>query len=77
MKLKDLAERLGSLKTTIIGIVTVLVSVLVGFNVIGPDVGQDLGTGIDLIYSNIVEFMTGIAGIILIFSKDTMVSTPE
>ena len=75
MKLKELAERIGNLKTTIIGVVTILVSVLVGFNVIGPDKGQELSSGIDLLYSNIVEIMTSVAGIILIFSKDSMVSS--
>lgn len=76
MKLKELALRIGNLKTTVIGIVTLLVSVLVGLNVIGPDAGQELSTGIDLLYSNVVELMTGLAGIILIFSKDSLVESP-
>jgi len=76
MKLKELALRIGNLKTTVIGIVTLLVSVLVGLNVIGPDAGTELSAGVDLLYSNIVELMTGLAGIILIFSKDTLVETP-
>ena len=51
MKLKELAQRIGNLKTTIVGIVTLLVSVLVGLNVIGPEAGTELSTGIDLLYS--------------------------
>ena len=75
--MQGLIDRLKSAKTTIIGIVTLVTSVLVGLNVIGADAGSELSSGIDLLYGNIVELLTGIAGIILIFSKDSLVETTE
>jgi hypothetical protein len=75
MKLKDLIEKVANAKTTIMGIVTLVVSVLAGLNVIGADAGQELATGIDLLYSNIVELLGAISGIALIFSKDSLVTS--
>ena len=75
MKLKDLIDKIANKKTTVMGLVTLLVSVLAGLNVIGADAGQELATGIDLLYGNIVELGGVISGIILIFSKDTLVTT--
>ncbi len=73
--LKDFIERISAAKTTIMGLVTIVVSVLAGLNVIGADAGTELATGIDLLYSNIVELLMALSGIILIFSKDTLVSS--
>jgi hypothetical protein len=75
--MNKIIELLSNAKTTVIGIITLVVSVLVGLNVIGPDAGTDLSSGIDLLYGNIVELLGAISGIILIFSKDTLVETPE
>ena len=75
MKLKDLIEKIANKKTTVMGIVTLLVSILSGLNVIGVDAGQALATGLDLLYGNIVELGGVISGIILIFSKDTLVAS--
>ncbi len=75
MKLKDLIERISGAKTTILGLVTLVVSVLAGLNVIGADVGAELASGIDLLYGNVVELLGALSGIILIFSKDTLVTT--
>jgi len=57
------------------GLITLAVSVLAGLNVIGADAGTELATGIDLLYGNVVELMGAISGIILIFSKDTLVTS--
>lgn len=75
MKLKDIIEKISNAKTTIMGLVTLAVSVLAGLNVIGADAGQGLATGIDLLYGNIVELLGIISGIALIFSKDSLVTT--
>jgi|LGOV01.1.fsa_nt_gb hypothetical protein len=74
MKLKEFIERIASKKTTVMGIVTLVVSVLAGLNIIGADVGVDLSTGVDLLYGNIVELLGAVSGLILIFSKDTLVT---
>ncbi|MHC4752919.1 MAG: hypothetical protein ACYTFW_24020 [Planctomycetota bacterium] len=74
MKLKDLIEKIANKKTTVMGFITLIVSVLAGLNVIGADAGTELATGIDLLYGNVVELLGAISGIILIFSKDTLVS---
>jgi len=75
MKLKEIIEKIANKKTTVMGLVTLIVSVLAGLNVIGADAGQELATGIDLLYGNVVELMGAISGIILIFSKDTLVAS--
>jgi len=75
MKLKEFIERIASKKTTVMGLVTLVVSILSGLNLIGAEVGQELATGIDLLYGNIVELGGVLSGIILIFSKDTLVTT--
>ena len=72
--MKDFIERIAGAKTTIVGLVTLVVSVLAGLNVIGADVGAELATGIDLLYSNVVELLGAIFGILLIFSKDSLVT---
>ena len=72
--MKDFIERIAGAKTTIIGVVTLIVSVLAGLNVIGADVGAELATGIDLLYGNVVELLGAISGILLIFSKDSLVT---
>ena len=68
--MKDFLERMTSYKTTIIGFVTLVVSVLTGLNVNGPDAGAVLAAGVDLLYGNVVELLGSITGLILIFSKD-------
>lgn len=75
MKLKEIIEKIANKKTTIMGLITLVVSVLAGLNVIGADAGQALASGIDLLYSNVVELLGAISGIVLIFSKDSLVST--
>jgi len=72
--LKTFIEKIANAKTTVIGLVTLAVSVLAGLNVIGADAGAELATGIDLLYGNIVELLMAVSGIVLIFSKDTLVS---
>ena len=76
MKLSEIIEKISNAKTTIMGVVTLAVSVLAGLNVIGADAGQELASGLDLLYGNVVELLGAISGIILIFSKDTLVETP-
>ena len=68
-------EKLSNYKTTIIGFVTLVASILAGLNVIGPDAGVELAAGIDLLYGNVVELLGAVSGLILIFSKDTLVTT--
>jgi len=75
MKLKDIIEKIANKKTTVMGFVTLIVSVLAGLNVIGADAGAELASGIDLLYGNVVELLGAISGIILIFSKDSLVTT--
>ena len=74
MKLKEIIEAIAEKKTTFMGIVTLVASVLAGLNIIGSDVGAELATGIDLLYGNIVELLGAVSGLILIFSKDTLVT---
>ena len=73
--LKTIIEKIANAKTTIMGVITLIVSVLAGLNVIGADAGTELSTGIDLLYGNVVELLGAISGIILIFSKDSLVTT--
>ena len=73
--LKTFIEKIANAKTTVIGLVTLAVSLLAGLNIIGADAGTELATGIDLLYGNIVELLGAISGIVLIFSKDTLVTT--
>jgi len=73
--LKTIIEKIANAKTTVIGVVTLVVSVLMGLNVIGADAGTELAGGIDLLYSNIVELLGAISGIVLIFSKDSLVTS--
>jgi len=72
--LKTIIEKIANAKTTVIGVITLVVSVLMGLNVIGADAGAELSSGIDLLYGNIVELLGAISGIVLIFSKDTLVA---
>lgn len=73
--LKNFIAKIANAKTTIMGFVTLIVSVLAGLNVIGADAGLELATGIDLLYGNVVELLGAISGLILIFSKDSLVSS--
>jgi len=75
MKLNEIIEKLGNAKTTVIGVVTMLVSILSALNIIGAEMGQEIASGLDLLYGNIVELGGIISGIALIFSKDTLVTT--
>jgi len=72
---KDFIAKIANAKTTIMGFVTLIVSVLAGLNVIGADAGTELATGIDLLYGNVVELLGAVSGLILIFSKDSLVSS--
>ena len=74
MKLKEIIAKIANAKTTVIGVITLVVSVLTGLNVIGADAGAELASGIDLLYSNVVELLGAISGIALIFSKDTLIA---
>jgi len=75
MKLKEIIAAIAEKKTTVMGIVTLLVSILSGLNIIGADAGLELANGIDLLYGNVVELGGIISGLILIFSKDSLVTS--
>ena len=65
----DLIKRLTSYKTTIIGIVTAILAILVFFDVVKPE-----NQGVEVVSSlwdGILQVLAGISGVILIFSKDS------
>ena len=66
--MKDLIERLKNYKTTIIGIFTAVIALLVTFGVLDPD-----NTGVESITSildGVLLVLAGISGIVLMLSKD-------
>lgn len=72
--MKDLIDRLTSWKTTIIGAATLIISLLVLFNVITPERQEDAIGGVTNLWEGIIQVLAAISGLILIFSHD---STPK
>ena len=68
--MKDLIERLKNYKTTIVGVVTALIAILVAFGVLGAEQGSQVPEQFTLTYDSIVQLLAAISGFILIFSKD-------
>lgn len=71
MKLKDLIARLTSAKTTVMGVVTALLTVLVAVGVIGQDALTEGLTATGNLYEAIVVILGSISAIALVLSKDT------
>ncbi len=70
--MKDFLERLKSYKTTIIGVATALVSILVFFGILQPE-----NEGVELVstfWDGALQVLAAIAGVILIFSKDSEIT---
>lgn len=67
--MKDFLERLKSYKTTIIGVFTAVISILVFFGVVDAENnGVELGTSL---WDGVLQILAAIAGFILILSKDS------
>lgn len=67
--MNDLIDRLTSWKTTVIGVATALVSILVFFGVLEPE-----NDGVELVstfWDGALQVLSAIAGFVLIFSKDS------
>mgnify|MGYP000695651582 CR=1 FL=1 len=65
----DLIKRLTSYKTTIIGIVTAILAILVFFNIVPPE-----NNGVEVVttlWYGILQVLAGVSGVILVFSKDS------
>lgn len=67
--MKDFIDRLRSYKTTIIGVFTAVISILVFFGVVDAE-----NDGVELastFWDGALQVLAAIAGLILIFSKDS------
>lgn len=75
--LKDLIARLTSVKTTVMGVVTALLTVLVAVGVLQQDDASEGAVALDQLYQGVLAVLGGIASIALIFSKDSNVVEKE
>ena len=67
--MKDFIDRLRSYKTTILGVFTAVISILVFFNIVDADnSGTELATSL---WDGILQILAAISGFILILSKDS------
>jgi len=69
-KLSDFVERLTSWKTTILGLVSGLVIILVATGVIGKEESGQISPVIDSIWGSVIMILGGINSLVLLFSKD-------
>lgn len=69
--MQDLIDRLLSYKTTIIGVVTAIASMLVLFGVVGKENQEGVVEGISNFWEALIAVLASINGLILIFSKDS------
>ena len=65
----DLIKRLTSYKTTVIGVVTAIIAILVFTGVVQPE--NDGVAVVTTLWDGILQVLAAISGIILIFSKDS------
>ena len=64
-------DNLQQWKTTIMGLITVIVSILVGFGVITPEQVGEVTAGGTGVITGIFAIITGIGGLVLVFkAKD-------
>jgi len=75
--LKDLIARLTSVKTTVMGVVTALLTVLVAVGVLQQEDASEGTVALDQLYQGIIAVLGGISSIALIFSKDSSVVEKE
>jgi len=68
--MKDLVARLLSYKTTILGIVALVIPLLVLFKVIKPENQQPAIDGVTALWNGVIEVVSSISGLVLIFSHD-------
>lgn len=75
--LKDLIARLTSVKTTVMGVITALLTVLVAVGVLKPEDASEGTVALDQIYQGVIALLGGVSAIALIFSKDSEVVEKE
>ena len=75
--LKDLIARLTSVKTTVMGVVTALLTVLVAVGFIQQEDASEGTVALDQIYQGVLALLGGVSSIALIFSKDSSVVEKE
>ena len=75
--LKDLIARLTSVKTTVMGVVTALLTVLVAVGVLQQEDASEGAVALDQLYQGIIAVLGGVSSIALIFSKDSTVVEKE
>ena len=67
----EFINRLTNWKTTIVGVSTAIIAILVTFGVVGSGESEDAVAQISTIWEGILAFLAGVSGLILVFSKDT------
>ncbi len=65
----DLIKRLTSWKTTVIGVATAIIAILVFTGVVQPE--NDGVAVVTTLWDGILQVLAAISGIVLIFSKDS------
>jgi len=70
MKLKAIIERIANAKSTVMGIATMLGSVLTSLNVVAQGAFTEGLAATGTLYDAIVALGLAISGVILLFSKD-------
>lgn len=57
-------------KTTLFGVLTIVLSVLVSAGIISPDESKEYSIAFTYLFDHLEAFIAAIAGVVLIFSKD-------
>lgn len=69
-KFDDLLERLGNLKTTILGLSGAIVVILVIFGIVGKDESGEIVPLVGTVWGALLAAAAGINSLIVLFSKD-------
>ena len=67
--MEDLIKRLTSYKTTVIGVVTAVLAIMVFFGLVQPE--NEGVAVVTTLWDGILQVLAAVSGLILIFSKDS------
>lgn len=68
--LDDLIERLGNLKTTVMGVAGAIVVILVVFGFVGKDESGEIVPLVETVWGALLAAAAGVNSLIVLFSKD-------
>ena len=69
--MEDFIKRITSWKTTIVGFTFGLITILVATGVIKQDVAEGAPELVGSVWDTVIQLLSGIMSIILLFSKDS------